>query len=142
MNDLGRYGWNANKLFQYFNDLIQSYKKKYPRTKFIFNSLLLTEFKWLNIEINKLNQEIFNFSTHSGTNVWFFDSHFIADSMFQHGFQIIESHSRRANGVHITYPVTNEIRRVLSHCINEWCLNRPSRDIWPLRYEFRRQLAN
>ena len=107
------FNWKSDKLFSYFEKVIGVYRKKFPRTKFIFNSLLHTDFKWLNVEIEKFNFDVFNYTLiQEGSNVWFFDSHHIADSMYRRGSQILETGSRWANGVHITYPVTNEIRGV------------------------------
>ena len=42
VNDMSRYGKNSGTLFGYFSDLIKRYRLKYPKTTFIFNSLLLT----------------------------------------------------------------------------------------------------
>ena len=50
---------------------------------------------------------------------------------------ILETGSRRANGVHITYPVTNEIRGVIAHCLNTSSANSSCACIWPLRPQFR-----
>ena len=83
VNNLSRYNWNSDKLFSYFEKVIGVYRKKFPRTKFIFNSLLHTDFKWLNVEIEKFNFDVFNYTLQEGSNVWFFDSHHIADSMTQ-----------------------------------------------------------
>ena len=46
VNDLRRYNWNSGKLFSYFEKVIGVYRKKFPRTKFIFNSLLHTDFEF------------------------------------------------------------------------------------------------
>ena len=122
VNDLSRYNWNSDKLFSYFEKVIGVYRKKFPRNKFIIDSLLHTDFKWFNVEIEKFNFDVFNYTLQEGSNVWFFDSHHIADSMYRRGSQILETGSRRANGVHdhIAYPVTNEIRGVIAHCLNTW----------------------
>ena len=93
VNDLSRYNWNSDKLFSYFEKVIGVYRKKFPRTKFIFNSLLHTDFKWLNVEIEKFNFDVFNYTLQEGSNVWFFDSHHIADSMYRRGSQILETGS-------------------------------------------------
>ena len=60
------------------------------------------------------------------------------------GVAILESRSRRANGVHITYQATNEIRGVIACCLNAWCSGELSvvSDEWPLRPEFRHIAEN
>ena len=138
VNDLSRYNWNSTKLYSYFENIFGAYRKKFPRTKFIFNSVLLTDFKWLNSEINKFNNDVFNYTLQSqDCNVWFFDSHHIADCMYKQGVEVLETNSRRANGVHIAYVVTDEIRRVIVKCIDSWSANRPCASEWPIRPEFR-----
>ena len=142
VNDMSRYGWSASKLFSYTRDLLTSYRTRFPKTKFIFNSVLLTNIKWLNMEIKEFNNLIFNFSLADSSNMWFFDSHHIATTLSSQGYQIIETGSRRANGVHITYDVTREIRGVISRCLKEWCgVNfRVLKEVWPLRPDFRHRL--
>ena len=137
MNDLSRYNWNSKRLYSYFENVIGAYRNKFPRTKFIFNSVLLTDFSWLNSEIDKFNNDVFNYTLQRDSNVWFFDSHHIAESMYKEGVHVIETKSRRANGVHITYAVSDEIRSVIAKCINAWSANRSCSSEWPIRPEFR-----
>ena len=119
------------------------FNKKYPKTTFIFNSILLTNRPWLNAEVNKFNNCVFDLTLRANTNIWFYDSHHIAQTLGMRGVQVLETKSRRANGVHLTYPVTNEIRANISYCLNVLCADSAYnlREIWPLRREFR-LLAN
>ena len=139
VNDLSRYGWNGASLSQYFKNLL----KKYPKTQFIFNSVLLTNRSWLNKDIEKLNNELFHFSLNPKSNLWFYDSHHIAHTLGKRGFQVLETNSRRANGVHLTYRVTDEIRANIIYCLSVLCVDKIGdlRTNWPLRHEFR-MIAN
>ena len=57
--------------------------------------------------------------------------------------RVIERGSRRANGVHITYGVTNEIRNEIRRCLDILCCNSVAdvTKFWPLRDQFRDILA-
>ena len=65
VNDLSRYNWSARRLYSYLRDLMGKYSIKFPNTTFIFNSVLLTNFEWLNEEINFLNYNIFKLLTYT-----------------------------------------------------------------------------
>ena len=91
----------------------------------------------------KFNNDIFNFSLENRANLWFFDSHHIAQTLHNRGVNIIERNGRRANGVHITYEATSEIRAVIRRCVQE--LSSGNNDavsrVWPLREQYRRIAA-
>ena len=139
VNDLSRLGetWDARNIFAYMRDLIELYSVKFPNTKFIFNSLLTTNIgRWLNIEINKLNIDLFKFSLGPVSNFWFFDSHHVALSLSNRGTRVLDP-SR--NGVHITFNAKREIWSVICRCITEICSEHPhAQQFWPLRDSFRR----
>ena len=90
------------KLFSYICELLVAYRTCFPKTKFIFNLVLLTQFKWLNSEIKRFNELISDFSLDANSNLWYFDSHHIAATLAFEGYQVIETSSRRANGIHMT----------------------------------------
>ena len=144
INDLSRYGWDSYRLFQQFKELISRYRTQFPNTKFIYNSMTLTKFDWLNEQVQEFNRNVFNLSLSLNSNIHFFDSHHIARTLARRGVAILESRSRRANGVHITYQATNEIRGVIACCLNAWCSGELSvvSDEWPLRPEFRHIAEN
>ena len=83
------------------------YSRRYPRCKFIFNSLLLTiDYIWLNHEVKLFNSLMFDL-TRRVRNVYFFDSHYfteeICDSMNQ-SVNVERSAMRNDqsnNGIHI-----------------------------------------
>ena len=101
--------------------------------------MTLTKFDWLNEQLQHFNKDVFNFSLQPDSNIYFFDSHHIARTLARRGVPILETRSRRANGVHITYQATNEIRGVIACCLNAWCAGKLSvvSDEWPMRPEFR-----
>ena len=105
VNDLSRYGRNSYELSKYFIELMNVYSTKYQKTQFIFNSVLLTNFAWLNQEISQLNDSIFRITCRKDSNVWFFDSHHIAHIMSRCGAHVLETKTRHVNCVHITYAV-------------------------------------
>lgn len=144
INDLSRYGWDSSKLFKHFKVLISRYRTQFPNTTFVYNSMTLTKFDWLNEQLQDFNRNVFYFSLRLGTNICFFDSHHIAQTLARRGVPILETRSRRANGVHITYQATNEIRGVIACCLNAWCSGKLSvvSDEWPMRPEFRHVAGN
>ncbi len=147
VNDISRYGWSAHKLFEYFSELMHCYRKKYPNTVFVYNSILTTKYQWLNIEINKLNIDIFNLSLEDyRCNLWFLDTHHVALTSARNGLLILEEgfRSKRANGVHITYWASNVIRKVIFECLQNLIQGNSSTPIatWPLRAQFTRVAAN
>jgi alkylated DNA repair dioxygenase AlkB len=138
VNDLSRYKWQAGTLFRYVREKLSLYRRKYPNTVFIFNSLLTTDSsrEWLNVEINKLNHDMFQLSLDVGqTNLWFFDSHHIALTLSRRGTQIIDS---RGGGVHITPYARREIASVIFRCINGHIRDCTDiKHLWPIRVAFR-----
>ena len=139
VNDLSRYNWSAQKLFTYFKELMGEYSRKFPNTTFIFNSVLLTKFQWLNKEIDFLNFNIFNLTLENRVKLWFFDSHHVARILSRQGVEVIQRSGRRANGVHITHDVTSEIRAVITRVIDDLCCRGAASvvNVWPLREQFR-----
>ena len=85
------------KLFSYICELLAAYRTCFPKTKFIFNLVLLTQFR-----NKKFNELISDFSLDANSNLWYFDSHHIAATLAFEGYQVIETSSRRANGIHMT----------------------------------------
>ena len=151
VNDLSRFGWSAQTLFKYFSDLIRCYRKKYPNTVFVYNSILSTKYEWLNIEINKFNIDVFNLSLEIGQldnrcNLWFLDSHHLALTASKNGMQILETGFRlkRANGVHITFWATKIIRETITQCLGNLILGNchTASVSWPLRDQFAWLAAN
>ena len=106
---------------------------KYPDTTFIFNSLILTKFEWLNKEVHYFNHDIFEYSTKQPT-FWFFDSHYICSKLSGQGNLIVDP---VGNGIHLAYLPKREITLCLAACIRELVGRSTSiRKYWPLRREF------
>ena len=82
INDLHKYGHTARSLADCIGPRLKNYSQRFPHTKFIFNSLLLTrDFRWLNTEVRVFNQIIFELSRDT-RNLSFFDSDKFAERKF------------------------------------------------------------
>jgi len=137
INDLSRYNLNGREVFEYIYEKLNSYRVLYPNTVFIFNSILTTSHgDWLNIEINKVNHDMFYLSLESkmNCNLWFFDSHHIAYVLSRNSVPILD---KRGNGVHLTHTARVEIWAVIYDCIQGRLNGRDVGGIWPLRGAFR-----
>ena len=132
VNDLSRYDYTAQTLISESVALIKSYCVKYPKTVFIFNSILYTRFSWLNKEIDRVNESVFRLSlAQNFQNLWFFDSHHVLTQV--HDTVI----NPTGNGIHITLAARKHVTTALSTCIKLHHTNQPLRSHWPLRSNFR-----
>ena len=124
VNDLSRYGHSARTLLNTVSPLIQRYCRLYPQCKFVFNSVLLTrDYRWLNSEIEILNQAFFDMSMHY-QNLSFLDTDRLASLICKRDASIIPyaqgprggltDRSMRSeqsnNGIHLSF----RLRRLLS----------------------------
>ena len=74
LNDLSRYNKRAHALADLVTRRFNECCRKNPNTTFVFNSILLTSYDWLNEEITEFNRIMFELSfQHS--NMILFDSH-------------------------------------------------------------------
>ncbi len=74
INDLSRYGKTAETLADITTSRFREYAVRYPDTKFVLNSVLLTrDHPWLNREVNKFNSLMFTLAENT-RNLYFFDS--------------------------------------------------------------------
>ena len=74
INDMARYGKSATTLADIVTSRFREYAARYPNTKFILNSVLLTrDHPWLNREVNKFNSFMFSLAEKT-RNLSFFDS--------------------------------------------------------------------
>ena len=111
VNDLSRYGHTANSLADIMCKLFKQYSFRYPNTKFIFNSLLLTrDHKWLNTEIKSFNRYMFDLSRNT-RNIYYFDSDRL---VAQCGIKRIYSDS---NGIHVSLDVRKLVARELVNSV-------------------------
>ena len=133
INDLSRYNHRHYSLVQSFKRNLDIFCVKYPNTTFIFNSLLLTKFEWLNKEVYNFNRDMFDYSV-SQKNFWFFDSHHVCSKLSSWGNGILDP---AGNGIHLLQLPKREITLCLIVCIGELAGRRTSiRKYWPLRREF------
>jgi len=134
--DLSRRGdkWDAPNLFRYMHDKLEIFRVKYPRTTFVFNSLLETRFSFVNRQVNVFNDMMFEYSL-GKPNVLFFDSHHIATSLWMSGAGVLDVHG---NGVNVTNPTKEVIASAMTRGLTK--LASGERNLlacWPLRVHFR-----
>lgn len=107
VNDLHKYKHTAQSLFELAGRRLEFNCNKHPNTQFIFNSVLLTEIPWLNIEIEMFNRCMFKLCG-AVSNLHFFDSHASVKRARLEGrldevYVPKERDARYGNGIHITF---------------------------------------
>ena len=113
LNDLSRYNKRAHVLADLVTRRFDECCRNNPNTTFVFNSILLTSYDWLNEEITEFNRIMFELSfQHS--NMIFFDSHeILMNSPLIPGDVIERRKEYGGNGCHITFAakrlVSNEL---------------------------------
>ena len=113
LNDLSRYNKRAHVLADLVTRRFDECCRNNPNTTFVFNSILLTSYDWLNEEITEFNRIMFELSfQHS--NMIFFDSHeILMNSPLIPGGVIERRKEYGGNGCHITFAakrlVSNEL---------------------------------
>ena len=141
VNDLSRFDHTADSLIHETRHKLKYFCNKYPKTNFIFNSLLHTKIDWLNREIDIFNAATFQLSLdvrHESDNFWFFDSHHIAQCGHERReYRVLDPR----HSVHITENAKRDISFVLRTCIVFISTrDRRTSTHWPLRAHFRRML--
>lgn len=153
INDLSRYGHTASSLADCVAHRFKEYSRKYPNTKFIFNSLLWSrDYRWLNAEVDLFNNYMFELSR-SVRNMYYFDSHNLVSrsnirNVYASGARtdLAESDMRTTegnNGVHVTLEVRRLVVRELVNSVGylagcrtirfrscEWLHNVTTRSSW------------
>ena len=107
VNDLHKYKHTAQSLFELSGRRLEFNCKKHPNTQFVFNSVLLTEIPWLNVEIENFNRYMFKLSG-AISNLHFFDSHASVkrarlEGRLEEVYVPKERDARYGNGIHITF---------------------------------------
>ncbi len=142
INDLSRYGHTSESLSRLLCDKLRYFMCKYPDTVFIFNSVLRTNYDWLNRQVDRFNRSIFDFSLEVyPKNLYFLDTHcrLIKSPSCTLGLGVI---SPGGNGIHIT----KQAGSVVQNCLVE-CLVSLDRDdgtvagVWALRYGYLRSAS-
>ena len=135
VNDLSRHAdkYNAANLIQFLRSRLLLWKDRYPNTKFVLNTVLLTRFDWLNCEINVFNRLLLKLSL-DFCNVFIFDSWDIAREMWQNNFYILNN---KGNGVHIHHKVSTVMHKCIVNNLSNLICGRKQTHFWPLRDEFR-----
>ena len=135
INDISRYGFSARSLINNMSHKLHNFATQFPYTTFIFNSVLRTDIRWLNREVDEFNRGIFKLSRsmlNKNRNFWFIDTHWVVSNV---NHFVVDP---RGNGVHITHEAKVRISSVLRNCVvglEQHSLN--LQRMWPLRPEFR-----
>ena len=139
INDLSRCGQTGESLASFITDKIRQWHVKYPKTVFIYNSMILTDRPWLNKRLEIVNRAMFDLSIELyDLNYWFLDTH-AAFMKVRGQFPII---SPKGNGIHISHKACQYISHIIVDAITAYFKNCPTTPrIWPLRSEFRRLVA-
>ena len=145
VNDMSCYGLTARTLADMVCERLRRTCKKYPKTKFMFNSVLSvhTKHDWLNREIEQFNGFMHELSL-TIPNLAFFDSHAILmnDRISDRLGGVIDLEDRR--GVHITWQARKLVTDQLVLAVEfTSCLSGGKRPtgrlrnwVWPLRLHF------
>ena len=141
INDLSRYGQTGESLSSFMSAKIRDWTSKYPKTVFLFNSILHTDrrYGWLNDRVDIVNRAMFDLSVELyHQNFWFLDTH---ASLVGKGtqFPIL---SPSGNGIHLSYRACVYISRVICDSVTALSDNSPATPrLWPLRPEYRRLIS-
>ena len=127
INDISRYHCTAEELMKFSVEFYEECSKHFPRTKFIFSSLLQTSSDWINAATDDYNTYVFELSLRY-PNILFFDNYLLVNRNILlkegNGIQINDKAVKFVSKLLIT-SVTN-----LSRCYND------PREPWPLRPSF------
>ena len=139
VNDLNKYKHTPHSLADCIGPRLKNYSTRYPNTKFIFNSLLLTTDKWLNDQICVFNQIIFEMSRNI-RNLSYFDSDRFSEKKFAENQHIKNFY---VDGIHVSLPmrklITNELVASVGYLTGlqgdryrrcEWLRNVTTRSSW------------
>ena len=111
LNDLSRYQHTAASLADTVCSKLKRCCRQYPRTKFVYNSILLTKFGWLNTEITEFNKIMYDLCR-SIPNLTFFTSHqLLRESRLRN---VLDP---RGNGVHVTMDAKKVVTQNLVDCL-------------------------
>ena len=138
VNDISRYGHSTTAICNFICDKLRDWVHRFPNTIFIFNSILSTDFVWLNRRIKTVNRALFNLSLelYDTNRFYFLDTHALVLDC-----DIPCVLSTKGNGVHLSHDASILVQRCLVDCVI--ALNRRDSSnmiskVWPLRREFQR----
>ena len=144
VNDLSCHGLRAHVLADMICNRLEKTCRKYPKTTFLYNSILYTGHSWLNEEIKAFNEIMFDLSL-KVTNLFFFDSSAVIESspLSRRWADVIQRTDPRC--VHITLAARRLISDELVKGADLVCRGRNKGRLenwsWPLRSDFAAQLA-
>ena len=144
VNDLSCHGLRAHVLADLICNRLEKTCRKYPKTTFVYNSMLYTGHFWLNQEIEEFNKIMFNLSLRV-PNLFFFDSSAVIESspLSRRWDSVIQRTDPRH--VHITLAARRLISDELVKGADLVCRGRDEAHLqnwlWPLRPGFAAMLA-
>ena len=136
INDLSRYNHTSQSLWQCLQPLLSRLSARYHDTKFVFASILRTNFPWLNTEVEALNEHLFHWTTHV-PNSRLLDTHDYCSFLSGNGWDIVDL---EGNGIHITAKVKEAVGRLISDCTRAYAGGWARVERWPLRDKFKGRL--
>ena len=114
VNDLHKFNHTAESLADTIVRKFQNTCRANPKTQFVFNSVLLTKFDWLNKEITRFNDYMYDMCK-GVQNLTYFDSHAVLKTAkLDVTLFPSERSSRYGNGVHITFEARKVVTRALA----------------------------
>ena len=121
INDLARNGHSAESLADVVLPRLEKCSKDFPNTKFVINSVIMTNQRHINEHGVRFNGYLSNFCTHF-SNMIFFDSH---KFMLDHHHKLAGNiyNQLDANGIHITPQACRMIGEQLVWFIKRTCIS-------------------
>ena len=116
VNDLYKYNYTAESLADVVCRRLVQCCRAHPHVQFVYNSILLSNFAWLNSETERFNDYMYEICL-STPNLSYFDSHAVVKQSKLDAVILPKSKgavNRYANGIHITLPARKVIVRELA----------------------------
>ena len=133
INDITRYNHTGHDLAAVMYNKLKLICVNSPNTVFIFNSLLLTQTGYHNINnsVNFFNRAMFDLSLdiYDLGNFLFLDSHSLLFG--------VKTIKEWGNGIHITPTAAKIISQSIVKSVTELAMERPVAQYWPLRPQFK-----
>ena len=112
---MSRYNHSADSLANVFCNRLRATCNKYRSTNFIFNSVLLTGFQWLNSHIDIFNGYMYELCSEI-PNLHYFDSdNILAVARFNNSVYVPKN--KGGNGIHISLEARRLVVKRLADCV-------------------------
>ena len=111
---MSRYDHTAESLANVFCNRLRATCNKHRSTNFIFNSVLLTEFQWLNGHIDRFNGYMYDLCSEI-PNLHYFDSdNLLAEAKLKN---VYVPKNKGGNGIHISFEARRLVVKRLPDCV-------------------------